>query len=62
MLCKFLDKTVYLWSMFSMFTEILKGTKDGLLVTFVKWQGVEWDTVFTIPNFDECAVELLICS
>lgn len=47
--------------MFSMFTEILKGTKDGLLVTFVKRQGGERDTVFTIPNFDECAVELLIC-
>ena len=60
MLRKFLDKTAYLWSMFSMFTEILKATKGGLLVTFVKRLGRELDT-FTIPNFDKCAVELLIC-
>ena len=59
-LCKFLEKMLYFRSMFWMFTKVLKGTKDGLLVTFIKWQGREWGTIDTIMNFDKCTVELLI--
>ena len=50
----------YFWSMFRMFTKVLKGTKDGLLITFIKWQCGEWDTLDTITNFNQCTVELLI--
>ena len=46
--------------MFQMFIKVLKGTKDSLLVTFIKWQGREWDTIDTIVNFDKCTVKLLI--
>ena len=46
--------------MFQMFTKVLKGTKDSLLATLIKWEGREWDTIDTITNFDEHAVELLI--